>query len=260
MTAGMSDRKAEVAQLYDAEADAYAAYHEPSFAWRHIEKPALDRYLSCPPGARVLDVGCGSGLGLRYLLSRGVRAEDMTGFDISAAEVAAARHAVPGATVHVASADEFKLPPASFARAMSVMMLHYLNSEQLQRCLERVYDVLEENGEFVFVDADPDYSEETRDPSNVNTWLELPTPWHTTSPWFSRHPYELLIDYAYFAGFDVVGGGPLPVAPEGATADPAAYQKYTSYPARMGGVLRKVSEAEKQFRIAHAGESNPSLT
>ncbi len=271
MTYGTPERLVEIASMYDRQADVYTGFKEASFSWRHIEAPAFDRLLSggslpdvpnlCQqPELRVLDLCCGAGLLAKHLISCGVQAENIIGVDISAKLIAEAQATIPGSRFLKVSADSFELPAGSIDVVVSNMGLHLLDNEQLAACLELTYNVLAPDGTLCFVDADSDYNEETRDPANANKWLYLPTPWGGggTAPWFSRSPHELLLDYLYFAGFDLVAGGPLPVSDTG-RVDPEAYQKYTSYPARMGARLQKVSETEKLRRLNTAEQSIPTL-
>jgi len=266
----MSESQIErIGAMYDEQAADYAAFKGDSFAWQFIEMPAFDRYLTdgymplpnlYRPDVHVLDIGCGSGLVAQHLITQGVNANNITGIDLSPKLLEEARARVPGATFIEASSDNFDLPNESFDLVTSNMVFHYLNDGQLKQSLDLIYKTLRPGGTLFFVDADPDYSEETRRPENVNRWLEIPTPWGGTAPWFSRDPYELLLDTTYYAGFDVVAGFPLPISEAGKQASPDEYAKYTSYPARMGARLAKVSNEEKQRRLSSADQVIPSLT
>ena len=258
-----------VEAMYDQQATNYADFKEGSFSWQFIELPAFDRYLGgkelphlanlYTPTTRVLDLGCGAGLVAQHLVSRGIDPKNITGIDLSQNLVREAQTRVPGARFIHASIDNFDVPAGSFDLVTSNMVFHYLNNEQLSRSLHLVYEALKPGGTLFFIDADPDYNEATRRPENVNKWLELPTPWGTTAPWFSRDPHELLLDITHFAGFDVVGGFPLRVADAGKVM-PVEYQKYTNYPARMAARLVKVSESEKLSRLSSRNYSLPSLS
>jgi SAM-dependent methyltransferase len=264
---GAGERSEYIEGMYDSQATTYAAFKEASFAWRYIERPAFDRYLTgadvdlpnlYEPDTQVLDVGCGSGLVVEHLISHGIHADNIVGIDLSSQLIEEATRRIQGVHFFRASADNFNVAAESIGLATSNMVFHYLDNEQLQKAFSLIYDALEPGGTLFFVDADPDYSEETRRPENVDQWLELPTPWGGTAPWFSRDPYTLLLDMTYFAGFDMVAGSPLPVSEEG-KAFPAEYSKYMSYPARMAARLQKVPEDEKQRRIEGANEQIPRL-
>lgn len=255
--------------MYDKQAATYAAFKEESFSWRFIEQPAFDRYLSdsflpslhnlLQADTKVLDLGCGSGMVAQYLASRGVDPHNITGIDLSEKLLEEARARVPQAHFLHASIDNFHLPRATYRLATANMVFHYLNNEQLSTVLELVYGILEPGGTLFFVDADPDTRIETRLPENVNKWLELPTPWGSSAPWFSRDPHALLLDMVYFAGFDLVAGFPLPVSEEGKAASPAEYARYSSHPSRIAARLEKVAETEKQRRLDTRGQQLPGL-
>ena len=139
------------------------------------------------------------------------------------------------------------------------MALHYLDNNQLSAALDDIYRVLGANGTFFFIAPDPDSDPETRDPNNVNQWLQRPTPWGGKALWFSRDPHELLLDQIYFGGFDLRAGWPLPVSEEG-QVEHDLYIKYTSHPSRIAARLQKVPDSEKKSRIENAGKLLPSLS
>lgn len=261
----MATQTEAVSKIYDEQTAEYVAYHESSFAWRHIERPAFDRYISGAgipglinlyrPGAKALDIGCGAGLVVKHLASRGLAPQDITGIDISTNMLAEARKANPRSTFIQSSADDFEFPPGSFDLLVSNMTFHYLDDRQLRRCLELGHAVLRPEGSLVFVDADPAYSK-----VDLNTWTDMPTPWGSTAPWFCHDLSKLLLDDAYFAGFDVVAGGPSPISTIGGLIDPVGNQKYSQYPARMAARLQRVSNQEKQCRLNNQDKSIPSLT
>src|SRR5438093_4691224 len=56
-----------------------------------------------PPGARVLDIGCGNGFLAGYFLGKGCR---VVGIDLSTTGIHIARSSHPGGRFEIASADE----------------------------------------------------------------------------------------------------------------------------------------------------------
>ena len=82
-------------------------YETPLRTVAYMCRPVLAAYR---PGRRVLDPSAGDGVFLHYLLGQGVRAEDLHGFDIDAAKVAALQKTFPHVTVFDAT-DPF---PASY--------------------------------------------------------------------------------------------------------------------------------------------------
>jgi SAM-dependent methyltransferase len=76
----------------------------------------------CRPGARVVEIGCGSGGLTQHLVRAGYR---MLGVDVAPAMIRLARHRVPGAEFRVASYHDFALPPCAAVVAVGEC-LNYL--------------------------------------------------------------------------------------------------------------------------------------
>ena len=77
-----------------------------------------------PDGARVLDVGCGAGMGTRLLTAR---SREVTGVDASGEAVAFARHFVGGAVVKEADASA-SLPAMSIDAAVFIDVLAHMKA------------------------------------------------------------------------------------------------------------------------------------
>lgn len=118
-------RKATVAEGYDALGEDYAA-------WAAGVLDARDRMLESfsvrlPPGSRVLDLGCGSGLPTTSMLA--VRFT-VTGVDISAGQVEAARRNVPAATFIQADMAGIDFPPGSFDGVTAFYSISHVPREE----------------------------------------------------------------------------------------------------------------------------------
>ncbi|MEV6823579.1 class I SAM-dependent methyltransferase [Amycolatopsis sp. NPDC051102] len=101
-------------------------YEDPyTVPWNFVplEADVLDRLTAvAPPGARVLDLGCGYGKNARRLTGAGYR---VAGADISASAVARARRLVgPEVPLVAADATELPWPDASFDVALDIGCLH----------------------------------------------------------------------------------------------------------------------------------------
>ncbi len=86
-TGGSVDR--HVTEVYDALAEAYADHYESG----NPDRPFLNEFLShLRSGARLLDVGCGTGSGTKYFFDHGMKVE---GIDLSRGMIDVARRAYP---------------------------------------------------------------------------------------------------------------------------------------------------------------------
>jgi SAM-dependent methyltransferase len=100
------------------------------------------------PGARILDVCCGTGHLARLLVDRGYR---VTGVDESAPMIGYARENVPAAEFHVADAAEFSVP-GRFGAAVSTFdsLNHLLDGPRLESAFGSVAAALERGAPFAF--------------------------------------------------------------------------------------------------------------
>lgn len=94
--------------------------------WSRRLAPGLVAWAGVPPGARVLDVGCGTGALTEALLA--TRPSSLVGVDLSPAfvEEARRRHGAAGARFEVADAREIPLPDASVDVAASALVLNFV--------------------------------------------------------------------------------------------------------------------------------------
>lgn len=83
--------------------------------------------------ARVLDVGCGSGMQLRRCIEYGGRPERLTGIDLLPNRIEAARALHPGITWLVGSAHELPFAPASFDVVLCSTVLSSVLDAALRR-------------------------------------------------------------------------------------------------------------------------------
>ncbi len=133
---------------YDALAWFYNRHwaHElPTLTITVLERLLLS-YL--PAGARILDLGCGTGHVTHLLAQRGYA---MTGIDASAGMLQYARENVPSAEFILADARDLALPRTFDAViATGDCINHILNLEDLHRVFQNVYAVLKDGGTFLF--------------------------------------------------------------------------------------------------------------
>jgi SAM-dependent methyltransferase len=106
-----------------AAGDAYERYMG---RWSRLVADEFVRWLSCPPGARWLDIGCGSGA-LTSTAAALCHPRTLLGLDGSAGFVTTARASTPDPTrFAVADAQALPVPDACFDVAVSGLVLNFL--------------------------------------------------------------------------------------------------------------------------------------
>ena len=149
----MTDPKRIVAAGYDVVAERYLAWSgmRPSGPrLRYLEKA---REL-IPPGADVLELGCGAGIPMTVALAEGRR---VTGVDISAAQIALARRNVPAATFLQGDMTTLQFPAASFDAVLAFYSLTHVPRDEQGPLLERIAAWLRPGGVFIAsMGAEPD--------------------------------------------------------------------------------------------------------
>jgi cyclopropane fatty-acyl-phospholipid synthase-like methyltransferase len=136
-------------------------------------------------GARVLELGCGSGLAETRRLALHFR---LTGVDVSAAQIRRARANVPTARFVHADFTSLELPPGSFEAVASFYAFNHVPRELLSTVFARVHGWLRPGGYFLVALGAKDTPDWTGD------FLGAPT-------FFSGYPPERnreLIDEAGF--------------------------------------------------------------
>ena len=184
----MSDpRTALVASGYDAMIDTWETWKaqiraDPRAEW-------CDELVTrLPEGARLVELGCGGGTDETRLLARHF---ELTGVDLSGAQLRRARKRVPEATFVQADLTELELGPGSVAAVASFYVLNHVPREHLAPLFERIRRWLAPDGLLLTTLGASDL------PGWTGDWLGAPT-------YFSGFPPEtnrsLLVD----AGFELV--------------------------------------------------------
>ena len=119
---------------------------------RWIESPRLIGLRGSLAGKRVLEIGCGRGVGIEILLSLG--AEQVTGFDLDPKMIALAHRRLTKygnqAHVFVGDAEAMDAPAASFDAVVDYGIIHHI--PQWQKALREIVRVLKPDGVFYFED------------------------------------------------------------------------------------------------------------
>lgn len=119
---------------------------------RRLETPLLLAQYQGLAGQRVLEIGCGRGVGIEILLARGAR--QVVGFDLDLRMVARARRRVlphsARAQVFVGSADTISAPDRSYDAVVDYGIIHHV--PDWRQVLAEVARVLRPGGVFFFED------------------------------------------------------------------------------------------------------------
>jgi len=153
-----------VADGYDVIAERYQAWSgaRPSPARRTALAMAL---AAIPSGAEVLELGCGAGLPMTAALAEG---RDVTGLDISAAQIALATRDVPAARFLQADLITYDRPPASIDGVVAFYVLTHVPRTELAPLLGRIARWLRPGGVFFAAFGVED------DPGGVEEYLGVP--------------------------------------------------------------------------------------
>jgi SAM-dependent methyltransferase len=145
MTASAQDKQKEIA-FFDgyAAADDYDVFM-PEASARLVD--AFVRLSGLAPGARVADLGCGSGVFTALLEGAGY---NCTGLDISAKLIEVGRRKYPGIEFVVGDIESLPFPDGSFDGVLLGGVVHHFPDPS--RCAAEVLRVLRPGGRFVAFD------------------------------------------------------------------------------------------------------------
>ena len=182
-------RKRLVADGYDRMADRYQRWAAS------IEGDPRDRLIArlvdeLPARARVLDLGCGSGLPSTKALADRF---EVVGVDISTAQIERARVNVPNATFIVGDLTVVEFPDTSFDAVAAFHSLDHVPREELAPLFARVRRWLAPKGLFLGTFGVNDEAEWTGDWLGVQMFFSSYEP-DTTREMLANAGFELLVD------------------------------------------------------------------
>ena len=139
------DLKRTVAEGYDRVGGRYAELATSAMTpQRRKYTDTLLRHV--PPGARVLDLGCGAGLPTTGELAR---VYEVTGLDISERQVARARSNVPSATFVLSDMAAAEFAPESYDAVAAFYSIMHLPRDEHLAMLNAIASWLRQGGIFV---------------------------------------------------------------------------------------------------------------
>ena len=141
------DPRRIVADGYDAIAERYFAWSDARPSATRLRVARAGRSSGSPPGADVLDLGCGAGRADDS--GPGATGRRVTGVDISVAQIELARAAVPGARFIHADMTALDLPPASLDAVVAFYSLTHVPRADLPGLLAAIHRWLRPGGVLV---------------------------------------------------------------------------------------------------------------
>lgn len=141
---------------YDQIADWYAAVRRPE-----VGIPDLAAFAeSLPPGAKILDVGCGNGIPVsQFLLQAGF---ELIGLDSSSGMIAMYRAKFPDVPARCEPVQEASFAPESFEAVVAWGVLFHLSEAEQEAVLRKVSQWLKPGGKFLFTAGDSKGSVESK--------------------------------------------------------------------------------------------------
>ncbi|MBQ4257534.1 MAG: class I SAM-dependent methyltransferase [Clostridia bacterium] len=140
-------------EFFRARLEGYDAHMKEDIEGAREFYPFTAAQLPAFPGAKVLDLGCGTGLELEDYFRLNPTAE-VTGIDLSAAMLEKLREKFPGKKLKLICASYFDIPfgEAICDAAVSVESLHHFNAEKKLSLYRRLYAALTACGVFILTD------------------------------------------------------------------------------------------------------------
>jgi SAM-dependent methyltransferase len=182
------DGKRIVREGYDAIAPAYLAARQTS-----PQEAALlaDFTRRLPPGARVLDAGCGAGVQAALLLAAGCV---VTGVDVSGAQLALARELAPGASFIQADMATLALPDGAFDGVCCLYAIIHLPRTEHAATFANFRRMLTPGGYLLLSVGTSDLDSDIEP-----NWLDA-----GAAMYWSHYPLEQSLALLADAGFEIV--------------------------------------------------------
>lgn len=138
--------------FFEARLDGYDAHMLTEIEGAAEFYPATAALLPVTPGARVLDLGCGTGLELEYYFAKNPTAR-VTGIDLSAGMLAALREKFPEKELTLMQGSYFEVPLGEgYDAAVSVESLHHFTQEEKTALYRKLHAALKDGGYFILTD------------------------------------------------------------------------------------------------------------
>ena len=149
--------------FFDARLDGYEEHQLTTIEAARAFYPFTAGCLPQRDGAKILDLGCGTGLELEYYFETVPRAE-VTGIDLAPGMLDALRRKFPDKALTLMQGSYFDVPlgEGAFDAAVSVESLHHFTQEEKVPLYEKVRKALKPGGYFILTDYFAASDEEER--------------------------------------------------------------------------------------------------
>lgn len=139
--------------FFDSRLDGYEEHMLTNIASARAFYPFTARCLPRTPGAKILDLGCGTGLELEEYFPLNPTAR-VTGIDLAAGMLGALRDKYPDKALHLIRGSYFEVPFGHevFDGAVSVESLHHFTKEEKIPLYTKLFDALKAGGCFILTD------------------------------------------------------------------------------------------------------------
>lgn len=139
--------------FFEARLDGYEAHMLKNIASAEEFYPFTAACLTDAPDARILDLGCGTGLELRWYFQRNPTAK-VTGIDLAEGMLEQLRAKYPEKELHLICGSYFDVPFGKeiFDGAVSVESLHHFTKEEKIPLYTKLHDALKPGGSFILTD------------------------------------------------------------------------------------------------------------
>ncbi len=222
-----------IVDIYNAQADVFAAYAPRSFTWHHIERPAFDRHLQglYRQDVRALDLGCGSGRITKHLVESGISAKRIIGVDGCEELLAIAKREQPNVAFKCQDIRQLNLAEDDFTLVTAHMVFQCFGNDDLATALRSLRDHMAVGGTLFFIVTHP-----LRELKDLATylqprWINVISPWGTDLPNYHRSISDY-VNCLIGVGFRIEAMDELTVPEIAQAADAESYTRY----AQLGAV------------------------
>lgn len=143
----------KMSDFFNSRLDGYEAHQLHAIEQAETFYPLTAEYLPDKPRARVLDLGCGTGLELGYYFALNPTAE-VTGIDLAGDMLRELQHKFPGKSLYLIQGSYFTVPFGEncYDAAVSVESLHHFTQAEKIPLYQKVFRALATGGYLILTD------------------------------------------------------------------------------------------------------------